>query len=991
MKAIFHFIYIFLSKNFPIFLVIISSSASAQNIPVRIYTAKDGLPSSYVYGAYEDKMGYLWVGTPDGLSRFDGKHFTNYGLTDGLPDARAVTSFMDSRLRYWIGTPRGVVEFKGNRFISYPRSDSKDIRWVSQTTETKDGRIWCLTNAGVYTLDVNKWHKIKLYPGYENHQCINLIETKDGSYINYGDLLVLRKPDETYTIIGTLKDVGFYYNTLSASAGQIFISTLDGIYEIKNQQLKKLPGVLGRLKGIYTYLCDSKKRFWIGRNTVGLQLLSAKDTSHLITVYNGSKDFLTQGISEDNQGSIWIGTGNGLLRISETGFSIFSTETIRGNGILRNVLQPPTGPLLINNGTLTLHAFENGLFNKKILQRKTNTDLLNNEMIIDNYAFDDKNRFWYYLRGFTLAIQDGINLYDQSGPLAHLGDQVFDVLYDVYRKKIIVAVRTQKYPCQFNENSYSVLPVINNVEVKGNIMHLHQCINDVLLFATDQGSIYSIDKRNICKLQLNEFKKEGVISAFYNDAHGDVWIIYSGRGLRRYHWQNDSLIFKDQINKTNGLPADNVSSVCVDNRDNFWVCANSNVTVFSNAINRPDKQNYKVVSFFNAEDLQMEDSYNSRLTKDLKGNIWLSSDRHLICFYPDKLNFNPTVPTVQIENIELNLQQTNWANYADCLSGIFQLPRDTRLSHENNTLGFYFKGVSSGGTDNIKYSYLLEGLENFWSSPTANDFVSFVKLPPGKYTFKVKAQLPNTSWSKPAIFSFKIEKAFWQTWWFYTLICLVLLSGIYLLFRYRLRQKINILEMRNRFSQDLHDEIGSSISGINLLSQMAAEKLNNNQPGEASEYLFKVKNYTQDVIEKLSDMVWIFNPQNDSIDKLLQRLKSYTISIALSKNIKMHFVTGKESETINLNIRQRKAIYLISKEAVNNVFKYAECSNVYYTLTAHGSKWHLQIKDDGKGFILIENAEGNGLKNMRARAIEIGAKFNIQSQPGAGTTIQVEF
>ena len=197
--------------------------------------------------------------------------------------------------------------------------------------------------------------------------------------------------------------------------------------------------------------------------------------------------------------------------------------------------------------------------------------------------------------------------------------------------------------------------------------------------------------------------------------------------------------------------------------------------------------------------------------------------------------------------------------------------------------------------------------------------------------------------------------------------------------------------MRNRISQDLHDEIGSSMSGINLLSQIATEKLENNKPGEAVEYLYKVKNYSQDVIEKLSDMVWIFNPQNDSIEKLLQRLKSFTISIALSKNIKVHFTANKESEEINLTIRQRKDIYLISKEAINNAFKYAEPKNIYYTLTGVGSKLKLRIEDDGKGFIRTENMNGNGLNNMRARANEIGAHLDIQSVPGTGTIIIVDF
>ena len=304
-------------------------------------------------------------------------------------------------------------------------------------------------------------------------------------------------------------------------------------------------------------------------------------------------------------------------------------------------------------------------------------------------------------------------------------------------------------------------------------------------------------------------------------------------------------------------------------------------------------------------------------------------------------------------------------------------------------MGIYYKGISSSGTEGIKYSYLLEGLDNTWSSPTSNNYVSFVKLPPGKYSFKVKAQLLNTNWSNPVVFNFTIRKAFWQTWWFYLLTGLLIIYSCYALFRYRLYQKIKILEMRNRISQDLHDEIGASMSGINLLSQMAAEKLESNKPSEAAEYLLKVKNYSQDVIERLSDMVWVFNPQNDSIEKLLLRLKSFAIGVAVSKNIKIHFLTDRAAEKINLSIRQRKAIYLVSKEAINNAFKYSGCSNIYYNLGNNGSKWVLEIMDDGKGFIYDNGNEGNGLRNMKARATEIGADLSIQSTPGKGTVIRL--
>jgi signal transduction histidine kinase len=239
-------------------------------------------------------------------------------------------------------------------------------------------------------------------------------------------------------------------------------------------------------------------------------------------------------------------------------------------------------------------------------------------------------------------------------------------------------------------------------------------------------------------------------------------------------------------------------------------------------------------------------------------------------------------------------------------------------------------------------------------------------------------------------YSFRIIPAFWQTLWFYFLIAITLSAGVYILFRYRLNQKLKLFEMRNRISQDLHDEIGASMSGINLISQMAAEKLENNNTEEASAYLFKIKNYTQDIIEKLSDMVWIFNPQNDSIEKLLLRLKSFSIPIAMSKNIQIHFETGKESEITNLSIGQRKAIYLISKEALNNSFKYSGCSNIYYALSTHGSKWRLRIRDDGKGFSISSPVEGNGIRNMGARAEEVKAVIKIEAEPGKGTTIELE-
>ena len=270
--------------------------------------------------------------------------------------------------------------------------------------------------------------------------------------------------------------------------------------------------------------------------------------------------------------------------------------------------------MVVNDGSLTLQTFENGLFTKKYLHNKGNTALPGNKLIIDNYAFDNKNRYWYNVRGFSLVMQKGNNLYEQSGQMAPLRNdvsddlEVFDILYDDYRKKILIALGKKNYPCQFNDTGYCPLTITNNIEIKGNIFRLHQCTNGTILFSTDRGIIYSVDTQNICMQQLNEFNTNAPVTKFYNDPSGDVWIIYGGRGLRRYAWQKSSLVFKEQITKGNGLSADNVSALCFDSNSNLWVCTNSNVAVFSKK-SAVSEREYKIVNFFDAQDLTIGDSY----------------------------------------------------------------------------------------------------------------------------------------------------------------------------------------------------------------------------------------------------------------------------------------------------------------------------------------------------------------------------------------------
>jgi signal transduction histidine kinase len=191
-------------------------------------------------------------------------------------------------------------------------------------------------------------------------------------------------------------------------------------------------------------------------------------------------------------------------------------------------------------------------------------------------------------------------------------------------------------------------------------------------------------------------------------------------------------------------------------------------------------------------------------------------------------------------------------------------------------------------------------------------------------------------------------------------------------------------------SRDLHDDIGSSLSGINMLGQLAQQQLNQENYDTANGLLQKISSYTNELIEKVSDMAWLLKPNPESLAILVNKLKTQSLPTTSLKNIALHFDTDFGTPGKELSIQQRKTIYLISKEAINNAIKYSACKNIYYSLHPENNKLKLVIKDDGTGFIISEINSGNGLINMKSRAAEAGAGFHIESSPEAGTIVTVE-
>ena len=224
----------------------------------------------------------------------------------------------------------------------------------------------------------------------------------------------------------------------------------------------------------------------------------------------------------------------------------------------------------------------------------------------------------------------------------------------------------------------------------------------------------------------------------------------------------------------------------------------------------------------------------------------------------------------------------------------------------------------------------------------------------------------------------------------YTLLAIVggmILLAIY----YNRKQKLrDIRRIRNKIASDLHDDLGATLSSISIMSELVNQQVKDRSP-QASSLLEKIGNSSRNMIESVNDMVWAINPQNDSFENIIKRMRTFASEILAAKDIAFHFDFDRNLIQSKLKMDLRRNFYLIFKEAVNNVAKYSGASNAFVMIWNRDTNLKMTIRDDGNGFEINGMKAGNGLLNMQQRAGMMNARFNLESIPGKGTTIELEF
>ena len=537
---------------------------------------------------------------------------------------------------------------------------------------------------------------------------------------------------------------------------------------------------------------------------------------------------------------------------------------------------------------------------------------------------------------------------------------------------------------------------------------------------TWNAGFYQLDARgNIVKhyTTKNGLKENSIINGFSNGTDC-LWLGFNGgKGFTRFDFTTEK--FEDFLvksDKKNSPETNIINTILADGQDNLWLGTYGGGLYYFDRKNNSFK-NYQVQDGLSGD-------YINTLAFDQNNNLWISTANGIDIlntmsgnFYHinEKMGLNNNdhlnnlvrvgrdslfyFATNKILFIDPRLYSEATSNPHIVISGFKvhnkELPELTginsiTLPFNKNFFTVTFSVLKVSPTIPANYKYMLEGFDKNWIDAGGRGVANYTNVPPGKYTLFLNATDETGRWRKePVSMRIIISPPFWEKWWFVSLVSILVLSILYLFYRYRIGQLKKMYLLRSKISRDLHDEVASTLSGIRLYSEMAKEQLMNKNTDAIQRSLHVISSNANEMAQDMSDIIWTINPSNDSFKKLLQKLRSYSLEISSASNMKFEYSINDEFPEEKLNMQQRRNIYLICKEAVNNAVKYSGGKKLSMRVERSDHSIVLTIGDDGQGFEKENIKDGNGLINMRSRAKEINAKLDIRTQLNKGTNIEL--
>ena len=986
--------------------------AHAEQLPITTYTAADGLAQNLVLKIVSDSHGYLWFCTAEGLSRFDGYSFTNYTTDNGLPH-RSVRHLLETRDgNYWIATGDGLVRFNPNALTSRERApmfstyraDDTGARNIMILYEDRSGTIWCGTQNGLYKLHQHngrvEFEYVRLGPTANGQNLVEaVLEDRAGSLWvgTRGNGLYRRASDGTLQHYSTRDGlpVPRINDLLQDRQGRIWVATSLGLCLLAQNQgdaTRVAIHVYQKGRGGFQYnwvqalFESSDGRLWAALAGGLTEILPSTDavrqTFKTYDAKHGLSHLDLTSLAEDNAGNLWMGATSGAMKYARGGLVTFANvgadgifESLDGDVCLIRVLperielatpRNKSGELSVIRPRFpaTVRYFGFGWNQIGLQDRQGDVWLATGEGLA---------RFQAIKHLTQLAKATPTHFYTtQSGLKANLVWRLFEDK----RGDIWIGTASNRIGVTRWDRATSTFH--------------HYTENDglpqegwVQAIAEDrQGYIWLGVANTLLRYRNGRFQtvttidaSRGGINTIHLDLLGRLWIGMDTGGLLRTDNGDAEVPVFRSYSHASGLSSNQILALTSDQHSNVYVFTGRGLD-YLNATTGT------VTHFTTAEGLVV--GAPKAAFRDKHGLLWFVTDRGISTFSP------PTNPTAQ-PHVPILISRLFLGGKQHALSelGQSEVP-EIRLGPGESQVQIDFVGLNFIIGQKLKYQYKLEGIDRDWSAPSEQRSVNYARLAPGTYRFLVRALRSDGATSgSPASVSFVILPPVWQRWWFVTVISVAVILLAYALYRYRVTRLLEIERIRTRIASDLHDDIGANLSLIAMVSEVA-NRQTQSELSQLSAWLTLISNTSRETVDSMSDIVWAINPAKDRVSDLIHRMRRVTADILGPRNIEFSFRAPEQTDHQHLTADTRREVFMIFKEALNNVARHAACTNVHITFAIDDRHLQLMIEDNGKGFDPTATSTGNGVASMRRRSARLRADLAIISTPEAGTSVQLK-
>jgi signal transduction histidine kinase/ligand-binding sensor domain-containing protein len=990
--------------------------AGAERLPIRIFGEADGLPGT-VEDIRLDSRGLLWFATRDGLARFDGARFTVYGTEHGLPVPTVGTILQSRAGAYWVvtwGPGGGLARFDAEAApraagttssLFHPHAgpfvyaDRSGRRWIDA-----GGRLVAWEDADETLRQRATMDPVPL----SAHTSVNgVAEGPDGS-------LWARRACGLLRIRGPGRSVCYEAPTGPASGpvvidhgGRVwFHGAVDGVTVLRPEpwpsasavpleafrrpaevvpaggrlDLDLQPGESRQLRlhprgyGGGSLYVSRDGHVWLGTGAGLFEYDGSRFRRY--TQEHGLPDRAVRAFAEDREGNLWFGSLNGAGRLTRGGFTTFDGADGLAPTRIYGLVEDAPGVVAVSYDWL-LSRFDGVRF-QSVRPRLP-------EVVapwLSQGAWLDHQGQWWILTRTTLArfprSARFADLHGRAPPTVYAKGKgvVGDVPYRLFEDRqgdmwIGGVVNGGVSRWERASGRFTTFPETRRTGNDG-ASAFAQHPSGPLWVGFMLGGIMQLQGGRFVAWPPDGSGPRGNITALHVDDAGRLWIGSNEEGLTRI---DDPLAARPRLVRyrvAEGLTSNNVRCVTSDRFGRLYAGT-------ARGVDRLDPATGHVRHYTTAEGLA--NAFTISALRDRDGAIWFGTAGGVsrLVPQPDSPSEPPPVwiDGLRIRGVPRSLPHLGQPEVAGLELG----PDQNQLE-----IDFFGLGFAPGGP--LRYQYTLAGGDRGWNPPTRERTVHYSRLAPGEYRFLVRAVTADgTVSAAPASVAFRVLPPLWQRRWFQGLLAAAAAAAAYAAHTLRLRRLLGVERVRTRIASDLHDDLGSSLSQIAVLSEVARLRVATGDGAETASSLERIGGLSRASIDALGDIVWAIDPHKDTLLDLTQRLRRLVGDVMEPTGLTFSFQAEPSADGLRLGADLRREVFLVCKESLHNVVRHAQARRVDVRLARDDSALVLTVGDDGRGFDPAAPADGHGLASMRRRAGALGGRLEIVSAPGRGTML----